>query len=106
IHALVVEAIRRDEAGGFEEHRYLGKALNGLLPRRARTEDLGGKSGWADLAWLLELNQGHYNAASLAAVCGINFSKECAAGYRWWGNPILPMVGNERLEPEATAFPV
>ncbi|KAF7358993.1 HET domain-containing protein [Mycena sanguinolenta] len=86
IHALVVEAIRRDEAGGYLDHKYLGKVLNGLLPRHARLVDLG-KGGWNDLAWLLELNQGFYNAASLAA-------------------PIHPAAGNERLEPVVTAFPV
>ncbi|KAJ7213377.1 hypothetical protein GGX14DRAFT_618566 [Mycena pura] len=91
IHALVVEAIRRDEAGGFLEHKYLGKGLNGLLPRRARLQDLG-NGGWADLSWLLELNQGFYNAASLAAVCSV-----AVRGRRF---------GNERLEPVATAFPV
>lgn len=119
IHALVVEAIRRDEAGGYLGHNYLGKVLNGLLPRRARPQDLRGKDGWADLAWLLELNQGYYNAASLAAVCNVNLTPArqvegvtagqdgvCAAGYRWWGKPILPMVGNEWLEPVVTALPV
>ncbi len=46
IHALVVEAITRDLAGtGFEEHKFLGKALNGLLPRRARLRDLKGRMG-------------------------------------------------------------
>ncbi len=35
IHVLMVEAITRDLAGmGFEEHKFLGKALNGLLPCR------------------------------------------------------------------------
>ncbi|KAJ6548664.1 hypothetical protein B0H19DRAFT_191535, partial [Mycena capillaripes] len=71
IHAMVVEAIRRDEAGNFHDHIFLGKALNGILPRRARLDDLG-NGGWNDLAWLLELNQGFYNAASLAAVCSIS----------------------------------
>ncbi|KAJ7879715.1 hypothetical protein B0H14DRAFT_2566564 [Mycena olivaceomarginata] len=47
IHALIVEAIRRDEASKFYYHKYLGKALNGLLPQRARLEDLG-NSGWND----------------------------------------------------------
>jgi hypothetical protein len=40
IQAHMVEAILRDQAGGFEQHKYLGKALNGLLPRRARLVDL------------------------------------------------------------------
>ncbi|KAJ6472474.1 hypothetical protein C8R45DRAFT_835828 [Mycena sanguinolenta] len=70
IQALVVEAIRRDESSGFMNHQELGRALNGLLPRRARLEDLN-RGGWADLAWLLELNQAFYNAAALAAVCSI-----------------------------------
>ncbi|KAJ7611979.1 hypothetical protein DFH06DRAFT_1243813 [Mycena polygramma] len=101
IHALVVEAIRRDEAGNFHDHKYLGKALNGLLPRRARLQDLG-NGGWNDLAWLLELNQGFYNAASLAAVCSISEDNSVA----WLGKPIHPQAGNERLEPVVTAFPV
>ncbi|KAK0449881.1 hypothetical protein EV421DRAFT_1289551 [Armillaria borealis] len=100
IHALVVEAITRDLAGtGFEQHRFLGKALNGLLPRRARLEDLRGEDGWTDLAWLLELNQGFYNAASLAAVCSLGEGG-------WLGPPIRPVAGNERLEPIVHAFPV
>ncbi|KAK0470102.1 uncharacterized protein EV420DRAFT_1257440 [Desarmillaria tabescens] len=99
IHALVVEAITRDLAGGFGEHKYLGKALNGLLPRRARLEDLKGEDGWTDLAWLLELNQGFYNAASLAAVCTLGEGG-------WLGPPIRPLAGNERLEPIVHAFPV
>lgn len=100
IHALVVEAITRDLAGtGFEEHKFLGKALNGLLPRRARLEDLRGEDGWTDLAWLLELNQGFYNAASLAAVCSLGEGG-------WLGPPIRPVAGNERLEPIVHAFPV
>ncbi|KAJ7728510.1 hypothetical protein B0H16DRAFT_1330894 [Mycena metata] len=101
IHALVVEAIRRDEAGNFHDHKFLGTALNGLLPRRARLSDLG-HSGWNDLAWLLELNQGFYNAASLAAVCSISVDNSVA----WLGKPIDPAAGNERLEPVVTAFPV
>ncbi len=100
IHALVVEAIIRDLAGeGFEAHKYLGKAMNGLLPRRARLGDLKGKDGWMDLAWLLELNQGFYNAASLAAVCSLGQGG-------WLGPPIQPLAGNERLEPIVHAFPV
>ncbi|KAJ7729926.1 hypothetical protein B0H16DRAFT_1330179 [Mycena metata] len=101
IHALVVEAIRRDEAGNFHDHKFLGKALNGLLPRRARLSDLG-NNGWNDLAWLLELNQGFYNAASLAAVCSISADNSVA----WLGKPIDPAAGNERLEPVVTAFPI
>ncbi|KAJ6626144.1 hypothetical protein B0H10DRAFT_1999200 [Mycena sp. CBHHK59/15] len=98
---LVVEAIRRDEAGGFHNHQFLGKALNGLLPRRARLDHLG-SSGWNDLAWLLELNQGFYNAASLAAVCSLAGDERVS----WLGKPIQPSAGNERLEPIVTAFPV
>ncbi|KAK0480378.1 hypothetical protein IW261DRAFT_1399209, partial [Armillaria novae-zelandiae] len=99
IHALVVEAITRDQAGGFEKHNFLGKALNGLLPRRAQLRNLEGKDGWKDLAWLLELNQGFYNAASLAAVCTLGNGG-------WLGPPIRPVAGNERLEPIVHAFPV
>ncbi|KAK0437770.1 uncharacterized protein EV420DRAFT_1240426, partial [Desarmillaria tabescens] len=98
IHALVVEAIIRNRQGGYEENM-LGRALNGLLPRRARLEDLKGEDGWADLAWLLELNQGFYNAASLAAVCRLGDGS-------WLGPPIEPVAGNERLEPVVHAFPV
>ncbi|KAJ7777066.1 hypothetical protein B0H16DRAFT_947454 [Mycena metata] len=101
IHALVVEAIRRDEISEFPDHELLGEALNGLLPRRARLQDLG-NGGWNDLGWLLELNQGFYNAASLAAVCSIPDDRSVA----WLGKPIHPTVGNERLEPLVTAFPV
>jgi hypothetical protein len=96
-----VEAIRRDEAGKFHDHKYLGKVLNGLLPRRARLKDLG-NGGRQDFAWLLELNQASYNAASLAAACSI--SEDNAVN--WLGKPINPRAGNERLEPLATAFPV
>ncbi|KAF7353368.1 hypothetical protein MSAN_01525400 [Mycena sanguinolenta] len=103
IHALVVEAIRRDESSGFMDHSELGRALNGLLPRRARLDDLN-HGGWADLAWLLELNQAFYNAAALAAVCSIiNDPKEAGS---WLGKPIDPLPGNERLEPIVTAFPI
>ncbi|KAJ7722023.1 hypothetical protein B0H16DRAFT_1334962 [Mycena metata] len=101
IHSLVVEAIRRDEAGNFDDHKYLGKALNGLLPRRAHVDDLG-HGGWNDLAWLLELNQGFYNAASLAALCSLPDKSSVS----WLGKPINPMPGNERLEPIVTALPV
>ncbi|KAF7342913.1 HET domain-containing protein [Mycena sanguinolenta] len=103
IHALVVEAIRRDESSGFMNHSELGRALNGLLPRRARLDDLN-RGGWADLAWLLELNQAFYNAAALAAVCSI-ISDPKEAG-SWLGKPIDPLPGNERLEPVVTAFPI
>ena len=104
IHSLIVEVIRRDKASDFHDHKFLGKVLNGLLPRRARLDDLKGKDGWADLAWLLELNQGFYNAASLAAVC--NLADARVPGHRWLGTPLQPRVGNERLEPLVTAFPV
>ncbi|KIJ45911.1 hypothetical protein M422DRAFT_165875, partial [Sphaerobolus stellatus SS14] len=104
IHAYVVEAILRDEAGNFLAHKFLGKALNGLLPRRALLQDLKGKDGWEDLAWLLELNQGFFNTASLAAVCSVaDFDVQ---SYRWLGKPIPPKEGNERLEPIVTSFPV
>lgn len=104
IHSLVVEAVRRDEAEGYHYHNMLGKALNGLLPRRSRPEDLEGIDGWADLAWLLELNQGFYNAVLLAAVC--KTADPWVKEYRWWGKPIAPCEGHERLEPLATAIPV
>ncbi|KAJ7877640.1 hypothetical protein B0H13DRAFT_1631619 [Mycena leptocephala] len=101
IHALVAEAIRRDEVGDYHDHKYLGRALNGLLPRRAHLEDLG-RGGWNDLAWLLELNQGFYNAASLAAICAIPENSSVS----WLGRPLQPMPGNERLQPIVTALPV
>ncbi|KAJ6581920.1 hypothetical protein B0H19DRAFT_904741, partial [Mycena capillaripes] len=101
IHALVVEAVRRDEAGEYFDHKYLGKALNGLLPRRAHLEDLE-RGGWNDLAWLLELNQGFYNATSLAAICAIPEDSSVS----WLGRPLQPMPGNERLQPLVTALPV
>ncbi|KIJ29821.1 hypothetical protein M422DRAFT_146380, partial [Sphaerobolus stellatus SS14] len=104
IHSFVVEAILRDEAGSFEDHILLGKALNGLLPRRARIQDLKGKDGWEDLAWLLELNQGFFNTTGLAAVCSIAESN--VPRHRWLGKPIEPKEGNERLEPLVTSFPV
>jgi hypothetical protein len=104
IHSLIVEIVRRDEVGNFHEHKALGQALNGLLPRRARLDDLKREDGWADLAWLLELNQGFYNAASLAAVC--NLADANVPGHRWLGKPLAPMEGNERLEPKVTAFPI
>ncbi|KAJ7206646.1 hypothetical protein GGX14DRAFT_330665, partial [Mycena pura] len=101
IHSLVVEAIRRDETGSFDDHKHLGRALNGLLPRRAQLHDLG-RGGWNDLAWLLELNQGFYNAASLAAQCALPEYSSVS----WLGKPIQPMPGNERLQPLVTALPV
>ncbi|KAF7762512.1 hypothetical protein Agabi119p4_9105 [Agaricus bisporus var. burnettii] len=104
IHSLVVEAIRRDEADNFHAHKFLGKALNGLLPRRSQLEDLRGFNGWADLAWLLELNQGYYNAALLAAVCKL--ADDDVDEYRWWGKPIAPKEGSERLEALVHAIPV
>jgi hypothetical protein len=104
IHSLVVEAIRRDEADNFHAHNFLGKALNGLLPRRSQLEDLRGVNGWADLAWLLELNQGYYNAALLAAVCKL--ADNNVDEYRWWGKPISPREGSERLEALVHAIPV
>uniref|UniRef100_A0A0W0EVD5 Heterokaryon incompatibility domain-containing protein n=1 Tax=Moniliophthora roreri TaxID=221103 RepID=A0A0W0EVD5_MONRR len=104
IHALIVEAIRRDRESGYQNHEYLAKGLNGLLPRRAQLHHLKGKDGWADLAWLLELNQGFYNTASLAAVCRLPDSYESGNG--WLGPPIEPTAGNERLEPLVSAFPV
>ena len=110
IHALVVEAIRRNVNSNQRnkdqkiDNSCLAKALNGLLPRRANASDLEGKDGWADLAWLLELNQGHYNAASLAAVCALGETK--VQGHGWLGRPISPSAGNERLQPVVTAFPI
>ncbi|KAJ7192281.1 hypothetical protein GGX14DRAFT_325220, partial [Mycena pura] len=101
IHGLVVEAIRRDEESDYPNHEFLGAALNGLLPRRARPVDWG-KNDWRDLAWLLELNQGFYNAAGLAAVCSLP-DKDTGS---WLGKPVDPSVGSERLEPVVTAFPV
>jgi hypothetical protein len=104
IHSLIVEIVRRDEAGNYHDHNLLGQALNGLLPRRARLADLKGQDGWEDLAWLLELNQGFYNAASLAAVC--NLADANVPGHRWLGKPLAPKEGSERLEPLVNAFPV
>jgi hypothetical protein len=103
IHSMVIEAIMRNEKSK-EANNFLAKALNGLLPRRARPQDLLGKDGWADLAWLLELNQGFYNSASLAAVCGLGEKAQVSSG--WLGPPIYPSAGNERLEPLVTAFPI
>jgi hypothetical protein len=103
IHSMVVEAIMRNEKSN-ETNKFLAKALNGLLPRRARPQDLLGDDGWTDLAWLLELNQGFYNSASLAAVCGLGEKTQASSG--WLGPPIYPSAGNERLEPLVTAFPI
>ncbi|CAG8674661.1 16493_t:CDS:2, partial [Acaulospora colombiana] len=103
IHSLVVEAILRNQAGRFN-NKYLAKALNGLLPRRAMPKHLLGKDGWADLAWLLELNQGFYNAAGLAAVCGLG--ETTTQGKGWLGPPLAPAPGNERIEPVVIAFPI
>src|ERR1700722_3135358 len=121
IHALVVEMVRRVERRsegegirdeeihdgqgsgnvqqrGFKKDlRKIGLALNGLLPRRARLEDLGAVDGWADLAWLLDLNQGYYNAAALASVCCLRDDDRPV--HCWLGKPIKPKEGNERLEP-------
>ncbi|KAF5348905.1 hypothetical protein D9756_009810 [Leucocoprinus leucothites] len=104
IHSLVVEAIRRDKAGEFNDHRFLGKALNGLLPRRSQLGDLHGINGWADLAWLLELNQGYYNTTLLVAVCKL--ADPTVQNYRWWGEPIAPKEGSERLEALVTSIPI
>ncbi|KAK7039246.1 hypothetical protein VNI00_010151 [Paramarasmius palmivorus] len=104
IHALIVEAIKRDKESGYHHHAFIGKGLNGLLPRRAKLHHLRGKDGWADLAWLLELNQGFYNQAALAAVCCLPDNPEMGVG--WLGPPIEPKPGNERLEPLVTAFTV
>ncbi|PVG04937.1 hypothetical protein CPB86DRAFT_721520 [Serendipita vermifera] len=103
IHALITEAIIRNQRGSYP-NKLLAKALNGLLPRRAHANDLHGRDGWADLAWLLELNQGFYNSAALAAVCGLGESG--MQGQGWLGPPVPPAAGNERLEPLVTAFPV
>ncbi|KXN89420.1 hypothetical protein AN958_05711 [Leucoagaricus sp. SymC.cos] len=82
IHSLVVEAIRRDEADGFHLHNMLGKALNGLLP------------SWK--IWKARM-------AALASVCRV--ADPWVREYRWWGKPIEPGEGRERLEPLATAIP-
>jgi len=63
-----------------------------------------GENEWRDLAWLLELNQGFYNAASLASVSSL--SEDSSQGHCWIGAPISPREGNERLEPIVTAFPI
>ncbi|KAJ7849425.1 hypothetical protein B0H14DRAFT_870309 [Mycena olivaceomarginata] len=51
---------------------------------------------------LLELNQGFYNAASLAATCALPEDSTVS----WLGKPIQPKPGNERLQPIVTALPV
>ncbi|THU93633.1 hypothetical protein K435DRAFT_571430, partial [Dendrothele bispora CBS 962.96] len=104
IHALMVEAIRRDKETGYRDHELLGQGLNGLLPRRAHVRHLKGNDGWVDLSWLLELNQGFYNMATLAAVCSLNDTSKSDNG--WLGPPIEPRAGSERLEALVTAFPV
>ncbi len=110
IHSLIVEALRRDDLGGYINHNQLGRALNGLLARRAQLEDVPGKDGWSDLCWLLELNQGHYNAASLAAVCSLDAGSDrttrAPLRHPWLGKPVLPEPGTERLEPLVTAIPI
>jgi len=100
----VVEVIRRDIAGNFPQHKFVGKALNGLLPRRARLAHLRGTNGGQIWHGCWKLNQGFYNAASLAAVCSL----EGNGAYRhcWLGTPMEPYAGNERLEPIVNAFPV
>ena len=103
IHYIIVEAIRRDSAGKFDNHEYLGRSLNGLLPRRSILGQFSG-DGWVDLSWMLELNQGYYNAAALAAVCSL--AEHDSLPQSWLGKPIAPKAGNERLEPLVTAFPV
>ncbi|KAJ3565200.1 hypothetical protein NP233_g7788 [Leucocoprinus birnbaumii] len=107
IHSLLVEAIRRDETDEedkFRDHNMLGRALNGLLPRKAELSDLKGVNGWEDLAWLLELNQGFYNCTLLAAVCEVAAAN--VPEYRWWGRPSAPQEGTERLEALVTSIPV
>ncbi|KAF7355959.1 HET domain-containing protein [Mycena venus] len=69
IHALVVKSVRRDEAGGFHDHKFLGKALNGPLPRRARLDYLG---------------NGRRN--DLAAVCSIS---QHNSDVEWLGKPVV-----------------
>ncbi|KAJ7754577.1 hypothetical protein B0H16DRAFT_1542834 [Mycena metata] len=103
IHALMVEAIRHDEAGGCPDHEFLGPAPNSLLPRRARPVDLG-KGRWRDLAWLLDLNQASYDPTRLAAVCSLSDSED--GGVEWLGIPIAPRTMNEPCTPLAIAFPV
>jgi hypothetical protein len=67
---------------------------------------MAGVDGWDDLAWLLELNQGFYNAISLAAMCGLAEADPNVPEHFWLGPPIPPMSGNERVEPLVTAFPI
>ncbi|KAJ7754575.1 hypothetical protein B0H16DRAFT_748631 [Mycena metata] len=100
IPALVAEAMRRGEACGVRDHKFLGLALNGILPRRARLADLG-NGGWRDLAWLLDLNQAFCDIASLAALCSLSDSEN--DGLEWLGRLIPPRPGNERLKPIANA---
>ncbi|KAF5345098.1 hypothetical protein D9756_011170 [Leucocoprinus leucothites] len=106
VHSLVLEALRRKDLDTSASHNLLGKALNGLLPRRAQIGDLTGVDGWADLVLLLELNQGFYNATLLASVCRLAES-DAPNGYRWCqGKPVLPKEGLERFESLSTAIPV
>jgi hypothetical protein len=53
---------------------------------------------------LLELNQRYYNAALLTFVC--SFVGNDAKQYLWWGNPISPKEGTERLEALVHPVPV
>ena len=103
IHALILETIRRDNVSGYEEHNFLGRALNGLLPRRGPHRAFPGKNGWREMVDLLELNQGFYNAAALASVCGVSRGAQSS---HWLGEPIKFEAGNERLEPLVHAFPI
>ncbi|KAF7762046.1 hypothetical protein Agabi119p4_8639 [Agaricus bisporus var. burnettii] len=104
IHSLVLDILRREEADNVTSHNLVAKALNGLLPRRAQLADLHGVNGWADLSLLLELNQGFYNSAALAAICKLPDAE--VNDYRWLGKPILPKEGTERLDLLVTANPV
>ncbi|KAH8825767.1 hypothetical protein DL96DRAFT_1609805 [Flagelloscypha sp. PMI_526] len=109
IQALVIEVIHRSDTTGYgykgrKTYTQLGRALNGLLPRRADPRCFSETNGWADLAMLLELNQGFYNTAALAAVCPVAHDTEDL--HRWLAKPIAPKPGQERLEPLITAFPV
>ncbi|KIJ36891.1 hypothetical protein M422DRAFT_232236, partial [Sphaerobolus stellatus SS14] len=104
IHALLVEAMLRNEAEASANLKAFGKCLNGLLPRRARLEDLKGEDGWEDLSWLLELNQAFFNVTSLAAVSST--AELDVQNHRWLGKPITPKEGHERLESVVTSFPV
>ncbi|KAH8817904.1 hypothetical protein DL96DRAFT_1623698 [Flagelloscypha sp. PMI_526] len=109
IQALVIEVIRRSDVSGYGyggRHTYseIGRALNGLLPRRANPKCFSKNNGWADLTMLLELNQGFYNTAALAAVCPVAHHTEHL--HRWLAKPIDPKPGQERIEPLVKAFPI